>query len=417
MPTNTHNFSPYSADQQEIARQQALAQALQQEGSQGAPAGQMAGQVFVPTSPLLHLAKALKGVSGGMHERQAAERAKALQSEQEQRRGADMSLLAQALGGRPASPGGLMEDASGNVTQADPMAGQTPVQSLGQALPMLRDPNMQQAGFSALLGAQTREDTQKFNASQAEENRKARIQERIMQLDAASQNASLARDERAARAKESADLRRELQSSQQQFMANQNRLAAADRQVLAQQKNTPKLPTPALKLQQEELEAIGTAASINADIAGLSKQIEDGKLNLSLPGNVIGSVRNTVGLSNENSRNLASFKATLEKLRNDSLRLNKGVQTEGDAQRAWNEMIANINDPGVVKQRLGEIQQINERAVNLRKMNVDSIRSNFGLEAMDTGSYTNQPAAVGAPAPYAGPERRNTADPLGLRKK
>jgi hypothetical protein len=159
----------------------------------------------------------------------------------------------------------------------------------------------------------------------------------------------------------------------------------------APRRYTPKLPTPALKLQQEELDAIGTASSINADLGGIANQIDSGNLDLSAASNAAGTVRNMIGISNENSRNLASFKSTLEKLRNDSLRLNKGVQTEGDAQRAWNELVANINDKGVVKQRLAEIQKINERAVNLRKMNVDSIRTNFGLEPMDTGGYEKQP--------------------------
>jgi hypothetical protein len=235
MPTNTHNFSPYSAEQEEIARQRALAQALQQEGSQGAPAGQMAGQVFVPTSPLLHLAKALKGVSGGMHERQAAERAKALQSEQEQRRGADMSLLAQALQGRQASPGGLMEDASGNVTQADPMAGQTPVQSLGQALPMLKDPAMQQAGFSALQGAQTRADQQKFQAQQAEENRIAKLQERALQIEAAQQTAGQNREMQERLARMADETRRELASAQRQ-----TQMAVAG--MAAEGRNQAKIP-------------------------------------------------------------------------------------------------------------------------------------------------------------------------------
>lgn len=102
-----------------------------------------------------------------------------------------------------------------------------------------------------------------------------------------------------------------------------------------------------------------------------------------------------IGASTEESRNFGSFKNTLEKLRNDSLRLNKGVQTDGDAQRAWNELFDNINDKGFVQQRIGEIKRINERAVQLRKMNVDGIRSNYGHDPIDTSGYTSQPAAIG----------------------
>jgi hypothetical protein len=88
----------------------------------------------------------------------------------------------------------------------------------------------------------------------------------------------------------------------------------------------------------------------------------------------------------------------MEKQRNASLLLNKGVQTEGDAQRAWNELFANMNDKGVVKQRLQELQKINERAANLKQLNIDNIRRNYGLDPLDTSSYASQQPAVGGGA-------------------
>ena len=103
------------------------------------------------------------------------------------------------------------------------------------------------------------------------------------------------------------------------------------------------------------------------------------------------------GMSDENSRNMASFKSSLEKLRNDSLRLNTGVQTDGDAQRAWNELFENINDGGVVTQRLAEIKRLNARAVQLRKLNVDNVRANYGRGSLETSGYENQDAALGKP--------------------
>jgi hypothetical protein len=148
-------------------------------------------------------------------------------------------------------------------------------------------------------------------------------------------------------------------------------------------------------MQQEELEAIGTAATISADLGALKKQITDGSLKVGPVKNLVSKGRNVAGMSDENSRNFQSFTATLEKLRNDSLKLNKGVQTEGDAVRAWNEILTNINDPEVVKKRLGEVDKINQRAAGLRKMNVDQIRANFGVDPLDTTSYEKQKPAIG----------------------
>lgn len=155
-----------------------------------------------------------------------------------------------------------------------------------------------------------------------------------------------------------------------------------------------KLPTPALKMQQEELDAIGTSANIATDLDAIKNQVDSGQLKLGLITNLLSKGRNVAGMSDETSRNFATFQATLEKLRNDSLRLNKGVQTEGDAVRAWNELIANINDPQLVSKRLEEIKRINERATNIRKLNVENIRQNFGLDPLDVGGYENPKTAI-----------------------
>ncbi len=155
------------------------------------------------------------------------------------------------------------------------------------------------------------------------------------------------------------------------------------------------MPTSALKLQKEEVEAIGLSGQINADLGALVGQIDQGDLELGPVKNYLMAGQNAVGMSSEVSRNYASFKSTLEKLRNDSLRLNKGVQTEGDAQRAWKEIVANMNDVELVKERLQEVQAINQRAADLRKVNLDIVRQNYGYPALESDEIFNQPAAIG----------------------
>ncbi|NUZ06739.1 hypothetical protein [Piscinibacter koreensis] len=155
------------------------------------------------------------------------------------------------------------------------------------------------------------------------------------------------------------------------------------------------LPTAIAKQQNEELQAVGTFAGLNADLAALGQQLESGKLKLGPVSNLANEARNLVGMSTEESRNLASFKAKLENLRNGVLLLNKGVQTEGDAKRAMNEILANPNDTRLVAQRLREIQALNERAVELRKNQVNQLRAEFGHPPMDFGKFQTQPASVG----------------------
>lgn len=157
--------------------------------------------------------------------------------------------------------------------------------------------------------------------------------------------------------------------------------------------NAKPLPAAALKMQNEAVDAVGAMSSLNADLGTVKSNLESGALNLGMFSNLANKARNFGGLSTEESRNLATFQATLERLRNESLRLNKGVQTEGDAIRSWNEILANINDPELVKQRLDEVMRTNQRAVELRNLEVDNIRSNYGHDPLDLSGQQNvQPA-------------------------
>lgn len=154
-----------------------------------------------------------------------------------------------------------------------------------------------------------------------------------------------------------------------------------------QNKKLKPMPAAALKLQNESLDVIGTANSMNSRLDKVINRIDQGELAVGPVKNVISSTQNLLGQSTENSRAFASFRSDLEKLRNDSLRLNKGVQTEGDAVRAWNEILSNINDEQLISQRLKEVQEINKRAAELQKLNVDNIRANYGNDPLDYTGY------------------------------
>ena len=141
------------------------------------------------------------------------------------------------------------------------------------------------------------------------------------------------------------------------------------------------LPAAALKLRVEAQSSADTSAGINESLTAVEKQIKDGKLSFGPVSNLKNNALNYAGVSTEESRNFSSFKSRLGKLRNDSLRLNNGVQTDGDAQRAWNELFDNINDTELVLQRLAEIKVLNERAKNLKLMEVDTINRNYGRDS------------------------------------
>lgn len=183
----------------------------------------------------------------------------------------------------------------------------------------------------------------------------------------------------------------------QASVSREGHIRADARAERANPANKP-LPAAALKMQQSELDALSTASGIDGQLGRIQGQLDSGKLSFGPVSNLVNQARNAAGMSSEESRNQASFRSTLEKLRNDSLRLNAGVQTDGDAQRAWNELFTNLNDTELVKQRLGEIRGINTRAAQIRRLNVDSIRGNYGHEPLDTSQY-EQPGAAPAQQP------------------
>lgn len=165
-----------------------------------------------------------------------------------------------------------------------------------------------------------------------------------------------------------------------------------------QPKGSGKLSAAALNLQNTALDMIQGATKINKMLASHEERIAKGTLNLNPVNNIFSTVANTVGASTEASKNFASFRADLKRLQNESLRLNRGVQTEGDAVRAWDELIANINDEGVVRQRLTEIKALNEQAARYHADVVTQLREDSGLPPIDTDRFRADGAAPQQPA-------------------
>jgi len=138
------------------------------------------------------------------------------------------------------------------------------------------------------------------------------------------------------------------------------------------------MPATIVQAQDELIDKVNISQGIAKKMDTFTSQIDNGQLDLGLMANLENKARNNVSMSTEESRNLASFQAALENLRNESLRLNTGVQTDGDAQRAWSELVANLNDPGVVRQRLQDIKAINERGAALQQQRLAVMRSEYG---------------------------------------
>ncbi|TPL98325.1 hypothetical protein [Mesorhizobium sp. B2-3-10] len=175
--------------------------------------------------------------------------------------------------------------------------------------------------------------------------------------------------------------------------------------------NPPAKPIPptAAKMQGETLQIIGSLGQTNDNIDKILADINSGQLKTDLVNRTVSGAANFTGNSTPQSRALATYQSNVKKMVNDSLLLAKGVQTEGDAQRAAAAIMAAPFDTAAVAERLAELRQINSRSADLHKAANDQMRSEYGHDPMDYSAYeprTKAPAAA-APAEAAPTYARN----------
>jgi len=149
---------------------------------------------------------------------------------------------------------------------------------------------------------------------------------------------------------------------QQQQLDLQNKKFAYD-----QKKGTNKpLPKWAADRYDEITEALEAGANSMQKASMHLDRIAKGELEVSPIMSGVGAIRRGTGFGNAQDANLAELKADLTEIVNQSLRLNKGVQTEGDAQRSYKEVM-DSNDKETLVRALSRLIQTNKKAIILQQ--------------------------------------------------
>lgn len=139
------------------------------------------------------------------------------------------------------------------------------------------------------------------------------------------------------------------------------------------------LPPAALKELLAVEDAMAAAQNVSSMIKKHSERMANGDLVVGPVDSIAAQFRTRLGMSNANDVNLNEYRADLTKIVNESLRLNSGVQTEGDAQRAANELM-DANDPATAARALRRLQEYNTRAIDLQKRKAELVRRNYGQD-------------------------------------
>jgi hypothetical protein len=386
------NISFGGPTRSDIDRRKKMAERLIEQGKQPTQTEMVSGWA-VPQSPLAGLAKALQTGIGGYQERKASEM-------EQQKADAARQTMADALGAYTRS-----QDTTPTQLQSGETINWQP-QSLDKSSQMMANMLMQNED-TAGMGMQAQmsnidqqqraaRDMEQMKAQQAFQmqmfDKKAALDQQMTPYQAAQLEMARAEQARVGQLTPYQQAQIDLDKEKLQFQKDKVGSGGfeinPDTGQLEPVYSDKPMPAAALKMQDESVEALSAAQRIqNLSSSLLEKVTPDNtgkrKLDLGPVNNAAYAARNYAGASTPESVEFGVMKTDLEKLRNDTLRLNKGVQTEGDAQRAMNEVIQSINDPSLFAAAMTRLNEVNAQAEELQKLQIDDIRSNFRQSPYD----------------------------------
>jgi hypothetical protein len=215
----------------------------------------------------------------------------------------------------------------------------------------------------------------------------ARLQQRQAELADRAEQARIAREEafnnQLALARENNASRAELARLQRENTANENRQKAADRAAQAELTKASKpLPTGIQKAEDADYEAATSAINLANDADKYLNSITSGNIKFGLKDRLSLAARSALGSNDPEvvARNdFERFKTTLV---NESLRLNKGTQTEGDAARAAKELQGAESAADAAK-AIQTLRDLNVRRAGDSRDSIDRRRANSKLPSVE----------------------------------
>ena len=204
-----------------------------------------------------------------------------------------------------------------------------------------------------------------------------------------------------ARAAKDEITRKDKEAETKRLQDNADRTYGLQLEKLRQEKTAapkPQLPPKGIEAQQELLNKRASVNSITEDLTAVLKDLHTGRLVLGPRRNLENELKNKLGNSTPESIRYSSFLNTMEKMRNDVVRLNTGTQTEGDSQRAMNELMGSLGDTKNVKNRIGELIGLSKRAGEQHETAVNTMRKEYGAEPMDFKSMAKTKPIMGGGA-------------------
>lgn len=169
-----------------------------------------------------------------------------------------------------------------------------------------------------------------------------------------------------------------------------------------------KLSASTQNIQNDAVDFSNAALMASNDAIALADRLDNGEIELGPLANLSSKARNFMGDSTPNSRGYQELSSNIETLRNTTLLLAKGVQTEGDAQRALNQLMENMNDSKVTAMRLRQIAEMNKRNAELYRQKTNNVRADAGFPPYNFESFD---PILEKPSVFASPQQQQVATP------
>jgi hypothetical protein len=176
----------------------------------------------------------------------------------------------------------------------------------------------------------------------------------------------------------------EIAAMNRQFQAQLALMRQEDKAAERVAKNSGKtLPARLQTSEDDDFSAIDTASAIVSDITPIIENLDTKALNLNKVNQLKMKSKAFFGTKDPEVLQFQELERNLRRFVNESLRLNKGTQTDGDAQRAADEYEAaySKNSSEGMKAALKELEKINNRQITNRQKQIDRRRKAQGVEA------------------------------------
>jgi hypothetical protein len=153
-----------------------------------------------------------------------------------------------------------------------------------------------------------------------------------------------------------------------------------------------KLSDKQIEAQTEELDNISATTDLMSDtdkfLDMMTPDPETGELELEfgLADRFGDSIALSTGMGNvQEARNSDAFNRYISRLRNELLRMAKGVQTDGDAERAINEIVSAsaTKDTEAVRQAMEELREVQQRTIRRYRAKIQNRRKAKGLSKFE----------------------------------